>query len=145
MAASPRPPLTIAKASAILADLARDIEALDERPATISEIRRAIREEMKRELPNRDPITVTKREAARLLRVDRKTTLAKLIDAGAIRTVPWPGGDRIPRSEVERLAREGIREPGRNRAKPRPLANHSRRQLGSRIAAEIRALDLKNT
>lgn len=61
---------------------------------------------------------LTKREAARRLGIDR-STLEALIRRKIIKVVPWTGqtggsvGEgarvRVPRSEVERLAEEGIR------------------------------------
>jgi excisionase family DNA binding protein len=53
-------------------------------------------------------LALSKREAARLLGIDRGKTLHALIRAGRLRTVPWGSGRRIPREDVERLAREGF-------------------------------------
>jgi excisionase family DNA binding protein len=61
--------------------------------------------------PERAPPDVrllSAREAARRLGVSRGATIAELIAAGKLRTVRVNGRERIPASEVERLAREGF-------------------------------------
>jgi hypothetical protein len=40
-------------------------------------------------------------------------TVARLVGEGRVRAVPWLGRIRVPRSEVERLAREGLTTTGR--------------------------------
>ena len=51
-------------------------------------------------------------EAARVLGIDRRTTLADLIANGQISTVPGSRGVRIRRSEINRLLETGIPKPG---------------------------------
>jgi excisionase family DNA binding protein len=89
-----------------------------------------------------DPSKVLLRltEAARLLGVDPKTTLARLVASGGIRTVKAPRGRRIPRSEVERLLEVGIPAPGeRQRTARRPRTQAP----GPDVAARIRALPVE--
>ena len=50
---------------------------------------------------------VSIRQAASLLGIDRCRTLPALIAAGTIRTVEIAGHVRVPRSEIERVLREG--------------------------------------
>lgn len=59
--------------------------------------------------PSKDLLRLS--ETARALGIDRKTTLANLIADRHVRTVPAPRGPRVPRSEVDRLLREGIPQP----------------------------------
>jgi excisionase family DNA binding protein len=72
---------------------------------------RLLRDLVHEALDYRRPAPVSIRRAARLLEVNR-ATLAKLVQRGEIRTVPWgsPGRGRyrIPRTEVERIARQGL-------------------------------------
>ncbi len=71
------------------------------------------------DLEQRPPLLVSKREAARLLRVSRARTLEPLIRAGIVAVVPWGTSVRVPLAEVQRLAREGFTAPGRRRPAPR--------------------------
>lgn len=73
-------------------------------------------------------LLVSKREAARLLGVDRNWTLDRLVKEGAIRVVQVGKRVRIPMAEVERLAREG--EPT-----PIPPPRRTRRPVQRRDAA----------
>lgn len=84
------------------------------------------------------PLVVSKREAARLLGIDRGRTLGALLRAGQLRTVPWGRGSRIPLEEVQRLAREGFSAP--EGVTPRP--SHARRRPGQCDPAALRRLDL---
>ncbi len=59
-------------------------------------------------------LALTFREAARLLRIDRSSTLHLLIDSGRLRPVSWGSGQRIPREQVEELARTGFTLDGRS-------------------------------
>ncbi len=72
-------------------------------------------------------LVVSKAEAARALGIDAKTTLARLIDDKHIRTVKAPHGERVPWSEVQRLAQQGIppasTPPRRTRPKAPPRAD----------------------
>ncbi len=59
------------------------------------------------------PLVVSLREAARLLKVDRSSTLHALILAGRLVPVPWGGRQRIPIEQVEELARTGFTLDGK--------------------------------
>lgn len=67
---------------------------------------------------------LSKPEAAKLLGIDRNR-LSALAAAGVVRAVPVGKRDKIPREEIERLAREGIprepRKPGRPRKATRSV------------------------
>jgi hypothetical protein len=77
-------------------------------------------------------------EAARILGVDLKTTLADLIARKAIRTIPGPRGPRIPRREIDRLLDEGIPDLARVHRSAR-----ARRQALSDVAGAIRKLPVR--
>jgi len=81
---------------------------------------RALRQERTRK-PALDPakLWLSPREAARLLGVDRKRTLRRLIADGVLRAVKANRGLRIPRTEVVRLIETGIPEPGKRAPPPR--------------------------
>ena len=66
----------------------------------------------------------------------RHGTMADLIRQGRVRAVPLLGRVRIPRSEVERIVREGLTPTGR-----RPRAKR-RRDSGTCDPDALRALDL---
>jgi len=85
--------------------------------------------------PRPVPLALSRRSAARLLKT-RPATIARLVQGGLLREVPWGEGRRIPREEVERLAREGFTFCGRA-----PRRRTSRR-AGSCDPAALRALDL---
>ncbi|MBX7115915.1 MAG: helix-turn-helix domain-containing protein [Myxococcaceae bacterium] len=53
-------------------------------------------------------LMVSHREAARLLGIDRGSTLKSLIETGHVRTVKANGRTRIPLEEVQRLAEQGF-------------------------------------
>jgi excisionase family DNA binding protein len=53
-------------------------------------------------------LACTFREAARLLRIDRSSTLHDLIRAGRLRPVSWGRRRRIPLEQIQELAREGF-------------------------------------
>jgi hypothetical protein len=53
-------------------------------------------------------LALSKREAARLLGIDRGATLDHLIRTGRVHLVPWGRGHRIPLEDVQRVAREGF-------------------------------------
>lgn len=53
---------------------------------------------------------LSKKSAARLLGVDRATTLEEWIATGRIKVVDLAGRVRIPRAEVERVINEGLPE-----------------------------------
>lgn len=81
-------------------------------------------------------LVVSKREAARLLGIDRGRTLGALLKSGQLRSVPWGRGQRVPLEEVQRLAREGFRSPTGSQRSP------SRRKSGVVDPAALRKLDL---
>lgn len=84
---------------------------------------------------NPHAVAVGKREAARRLGVDRTTTLEDLIRSGAVKTVRWRGGVRIPVAELERLAAQGL-PPSKVSARRRMVkAPHGG-------ATEVMAIDL---
>jgi hypothetical protein len=65
-----------------------------------------------------DRLLYSLRRAAKRLGV-RPATLGAARRSGALTVVPWLGGWRIPKGEVERLAREGLTPAAR---KPRRRA-----------------------
>ncbi len=84
-----------------------------------------------RRRPSTDALALTPAQTCRALGIDKKT-LGALVADRTIRTVPWRGVVsgattgrrwRVPRSEVERLAADGIPQPGerppRRRGAPR--------------------------
>jgi excisionase family DNA binding protein len=80
------------------------------------------------------PLVLSRRQAAKLLRIDRGATLDALIRAGKLREIPWGAGRRIPLAEVEKLAREGFTVTGR--------APRTRRAPGTCDADALRKMDL---
>lgn len=95
-------------------NLARQIEKLR------TEVR-LLREAVTEAMDLRRPAPVSTRKAGQLLGVGRDR-LSRLIQGGHIRTVPWGTRWRIPRAEIERVARDGLPVPGarRRRRTPRP-------------------------
>lgn len=87
---------------------------------------------------------LTKRAVARLLGVDRGGTLERWIRDGSIRVVQVGGRARIPRSEVDRIAEEGLPGPSgappppRRRGRPSGRSHPPRPGVGDRI----RSLDV---
>jgi hypothetical protein len=79
----------------------------------------------------------SRRAAARLLTIDRGT-LSVLIQRGLVRTVQKGRSTAIPRSEVDRLARDGI--PDVHEA---PRKRQGRQKRAVSPAAAIRKLDVK--
>ncbi len=72
---------------------------------------------------------LSKKEAARLLGVDRATTLEDWLSAGRIKAVDLDGRVRIPRAEVERVINEGFPDvtgPQRLRTRRAPKAATSK-------------------
>lgn len=85
---------------------------------------------LNRSNPEASALALTYREAARLLRIDRGSTLSELIRAGRLRPVPWGKRNRIPLEQVQELARTGFTVAGKpSRAISRPR----RAALGGRI------------
>lgn len=82
------------------------------------------------------PLLLSLARAAALLGVSRNRTIHDLIDSGALRVVVVAGRIRVPREEVERLAREG--------SEPAPKPRRPRRAPGPRpcisLEEELRAL-----
>lgn len=86
---------------------------------------------------------LSKKAAARLLGVDRATTLEEWISTGRIKVVDLDGRVRIPRVEVERVISEGIpnatgSQPSRSRRSPRAATSRPSNSPGE----EIRKLKL---
>ncbi len=82
---------------------------------------------------------LSKRAAAKLLGVDRATTLETLIRAGRIRTVDVGGGPRIPRAELERVLATGVEVPHEKR---RRAPRVRRSEASSTNPDDLRGLDL---
>lgn len=81
-----------------------------------------------------------KREAAKLLGIDRGRTLGALIALGKLRVVPWGNGERIPLTDVERLAREGWTVPQESPGRaPASRQRRERPRAGTLSDAEVRA------
>jgi hypothetical protein len=89
---------------------------------------------------------LSRAEVCRILRVDIKTTLAPLIAAKKICTVPWTRGEvRIPVAELRRLQREGlpaVEEKKPTRLPPAPRAQTST-QDAKAAAEEIRRIKIR--
>lgn len=92
-----------------------DDDAPEHLTAAVREVREALRAEIHslgetlagaRASPT--ALLLSQREAARLLGVSRNSTLRALITNGQLKTVQKGGSTMVPRSEVERLAREGF-------------------------------------
>lgn len=81
-------------------------------------------------------LAVSYREAARLLGIDRGSTLSALVARGVVRSVPWGKRSRIPLAEVERLASEGFTLP------PKPAARAGGRGARRADSEALRTLDL---
>lgn len=88
-------------------------DALDELLATIRRLEAKV-DALARARPKR---LLSKRAAARLLGVDRGTTLEQLIRDGHVHLV----AGKIPDTEIDRLLAEGMPEP-KQRAPRRPAA-----------------------
>jgi len=86
-------------------------------------------------------LLLTKTEVARALGIDRKETLSRLIDSGAIATVQAPKGLRVPRAEIERLIEQGIPKPG-TAARP-SRRRRPRRPPPADTAAAIRRIPVR--
>ena len=86
----------------------------------------------------RRPAPVSTRKAAALLMVGRDR-LAKLVQGGHVRTVPWGARWRIPRSEVERIALNGLPVPGLRRRRRLP-----RQPPKLSVADEIRKIRIED-
>jgi hypothetical protein len=102
-----------------------------------TDVRRILREELERVLgrvarPVRREM-LSKRAAAKMLGVDRGEGLSSLVADGHLREVPFRGGTRIPREDVERVIANGAPSPG---------AAPKRRPGAAGGAAALRALAL---
>lgn len=82
------------------------------------------------------------KEAARILGIDRKTTLKDLVADGHLTTVPGSRGVRIPRSEIDKLLESGI-PTGTNKVRKLPRKK-SKKVLPSKEAllAKIHAIEV---
>jgi excisionase family DNA binding protein len=114
--------------------------------AAVAELLIEVRISRSQPPPARKPIDCSKAllslaEAARIIGVDRKTTLADLIAAGEIETVPGTRGMRIPRAEVERLVREGVPVRGGRRRRRAPQRGNRLRPK-EEVLAGIRAIKI---
>jgi excisionase family DNA binding protein len=75
---------------------------------------------------------LSKRAAAKLLGVDRGTTLEQMIADGRLRTVDVGGRPRVPRAELERVLAAGL-----PRAEPRARrAPRARKPVGGTVDPE---------
>ncbi|WP_350102538.1 helix-turn-helix domain-containing protein [Myxococcus sp. SDU36] len=86
------------------------------------------------------PLLLSKRQAARLLGISRGRTLDELLKAGHLRPVLVLGRLKLPREEVERLAREGTEPAPLPRNSSSMRTNRARRTQDA--SAAIRALKL---
>jgi excisionase family DNA binding protein len=84
-------------------------------------------------------LMVSHREAARLLGIDRGTTLKALIEAGQIRTVQANGRVRIPLEEVERIADQGY---DLSRSKPKRRKTRSKKAVALDVVDAINKIKL---
>lgn len=92
--------------------------SLSPEQAIAETLRLVIREELARALSRPVPKLLSRRAAARMLGVDRGSTLAGLIREGKLALVRG----RIPLGEIERLLKEGL-PPPRRRVRPTPPAS----------------------
>jgi excisionase family DNA binding protein len=84
---------------------------------------------------------LSKKAAARLLGVDRATTLEAWIATGRIKAVDLAGRVRIPRTEVERVINEGLPEStGPQRPKTRRSSKGATSMPAESPGEEIRKL-----
>lgn len=78
--------------------------------------------------PKEPKLLLSVREAARLLGVGRGSTFAEMMRTGEIRVVKVAGRIKVPRSEVDRIVRDGT-EPC-----PYPVRERRRREPGETTA-----------
>lgn len=89
---------------------------------------------MKAPALERVALSLTFREAARLLRIDRSATLHELIRRELLRPVPWGAGQRIPLEQIQELARTGFTVNGKpSRARSTPRRGTPAPGVGARI------------
>lgn len=82
--------------------------------------------------PSKSLLSLT--EAARVLGIDKKTTLRDLIAAGQITTVQGTRGVRIPRAEIEQMLVTGIPKPGmRTRRSRKPTKTPPPKDVAAQI------------
>ena len=91
------------KASMDVDELARRVVSLEKRVHSLESARR-----------KGTKLFVSRREAARRLGIGRDTTLEFLIRTKQLRVVRAGKWGRIPLRDVERVAQEGFRLPGRS-------------------------------
>ncbi len=86
-------------------------------------------------------LLVSFRQAAKLLRVDRATTLRALVDSGQLEVVMVNGRERIARAEVDRLAAQGFDRdaPVRRKRAPKKIPAPA---AAATVEAEILGLKL---
>jgi len=116
------------------------VSAAESINAAILEELRAIRAELQAQREHRtvaDRVMLTRTEAADLLGIERHR-LGRLILAGQIKAVECGKRSRIPRTEIDRIAREGLPEEAKRRGRPRKA------RAGS-VGAAIMALPIRST
>jgi len=127
--------------------LARHVVGLDLERQGLGALVPALAGQHDRRLVPGDTLALTPTQACRALGID-KHALATLVAEGTVRTVPWRGTYRgatrgrrwrVPRSEVERLAAQGIPEPG-TRGRRRPARQPS---SAKQDAEALRRLDVQ--
>lgn len=105
----------------------------------VDDLRAIVREEMLRASAGTSPGAakelLSKRAAAKLLGVDRGTTLEELLRAGILKTVDIGGRPRILRSELARVLAEGFEVPKRGRHPRAP-----KRPRGSNALPDVEAM-----
>jgi hypothetical protein len=97
-------------AEAMLASVLAEVQALR---SEVTGLRASLAARLNGTAPPPPPRLLSKRAAAKLLGVDRGSTLGDLLATGNLRTVTLGGRPRIPLAEVERLAAEGTTRTGR--------------------------------
>lgn len=83
-------------------------------------------------------LACTKRETARLLRIDRGATLDELIARKLLTPIPWGRGWRIPLEQIQQLARTGFTING----KPSRAVSRRRGAPAPGVAQRIRDLEV---
>jgi len=85
-------------------------------------------------------LACTKRETARLLRIDRGATLDDLIARKLLTPIPWgKGGWRIPLEQIQHLARTGFTVNG----KPSRAVSTRRAAPAPGVGNRIRAIEVE--
>ncbi len=91
-----------------------------------------------RNQPRAPALALSFREAARLLKIDRATTLHALVAAGRLTPIPWGHRQRLPLEQVQELARTGFTLDGK------PARARKRRGVPAPgVGARIRDLEVE--